>query len=314
MKVSAAILISLIALSSCRVSKDMTSALERTNSAYKDSIEKLKQTISRKDIETRKAVEEARKASVVFSTPCPGFDEMNALREKLDEAGKEVLDQFAKDNLQKEKIQKLENRLRVNADGSFELSGQIESVNLELLQKTVETSKLKEQNDSLLRVTKSLTGSLTREIVNKRTQKASRPAFAGHIIVLIIGLILGVLLRHFITKLNIFKTSNMKNVLLTLLIGSMLFLESCGGKFKDGTSVFAEGLWLVPTLLLTGGSIFLSIAYRQSKSNSERQRVGGGYDRNLGNMKITKLWRFRAGVLLILLGLAAWIGINYFRA
>lgn len=314
MKTLPAILVLIICFSSCRVSKDLSSSLEKENKAYKDSITSLTKVIMRKDEEKQRAVEDAKKASIIFSAPCPSSEELKALRVKLDSAGKVILDQFQKDNQQTGKIKSLENKLKVNADGSFELIGQIQSVNLDLLNRTIESTRLKQENDSLKAVSKYLLSSLATEKMTKSKHKTSKPAFGGYILVGFICLIIGVLLRHFIGKINPLKLNIMKSLLSMLLIGSLLFLESCGGKFKDGTSVFAEGLWLVPTVLLVGGSILIGVAYLQSKSNSERQRAGGGYDQNLGNIKITKLKRFWGGLILTILGLAAWIGINYFRA
>lgn len=99
-----------------------------------------------------------------------------------------------------------------------------------------------------------------------------------------------------------------------LSIACMLLLESCNGKFKDGTSVFAGGLWLVPTVAIVGGIIFILIAIVSHNSGSNLIDAGATTNKEGGKVPLKKMAKFWGGVILVFLGLAAWIGINYFRA
>lgn len=85
----------------------------------------------------------------------------------------------------------------------------------------------------------------------------------------------------------------------TLFILTTLTLTSCG-KFSDGTSVWAEGLWIIPVLMFLGGAWFLYLAYRASKSNSTQQVPGGTKD-NTGNVPIYKVGKFWIGIALVVL-------------
>ncbi len=83
---------------------------------------------------------------------------------------------------------------------------------------------------------------------------------------------------------------------LTLIISAALILTGCA-KFDDGTSVWADGLWIVPTLTAIGSLIFGISAYRSSKSNSTTLVPGppGQPDKiidNTGNVPIYKLGQF----------------------
>lgn len=76
-----------------------------------------------------------------------------------------------------------------------------------------------------------------------------------------------------------------------LFILSLFMITSCG-KFKDGTSVWAEGLWAIPLLLVLGGIWFLYLTIRASKSNSTQQIRGVGTIDNTGNVPIYKIGKF----------------------
>ena len=88
----------------------------------------------------------------------------------------------------------------------------------------------------------------------------------------------------------------MKNLLFIL---TSIFFISCG-KHRDGTSVWAEGLWLVVALPLIGAVIFLISGYRSSKSGAEQQLPGQGMVNVPGNVKFTKTWQFKFGVALLI--------------
>lgn len=309
------VLISLLA-SSCRVNKNLSVAHTKTDSAYQSTVDSFHHVIDRMEQEKTKAVANAKKAQVQFTTNCPDTADLQALRQKLDSAGKVILDQFAKENQQKTTISNLQNKIKVNADGSFELSGQIQSANLELWSKTVETSYLRYLKDSLERVNKVLLGSLTKEILDKKKIKSSKPAVGGYIIALLIGIVLGFLIRTFITiNKNLTLMKSMKSIVVIMLLGGLCLLESCGGKFKDGTSVWAEGLWLVPTVFYLLGASLVIRAYIGSKSGSWQQDRVKGIQYSDKNVPIYKnIFYFWGGIVCLLLGIGLQIGINYWRA
>lgn len=75
-----------------------------------------------------------------------------------------------------------------------------------------------------------------------------------------------------------------------LLLSILLF--SCG-KFSDGGgSVWQQGLWVVPWLTGLGGTWFMYLAYKASKSNSTTQTKDGRIIDNTGNVPIYKLGKF----------------------
>lgn len=75
----------------------------------------------------------------------------------------------------------------------------------------------------------------------------------------------------------------MKKVILFCLVAIML--TSCG-HHSDGTSVWAEGLWIIPLLPAIGAVIWFIAAYRSSKSGSTINPIKGGGEG--GNVPIYK--------------------------
>lgn len=91
-----------------------------------------------------------------------------------------------------------------------------------------------------------------------------------------------------------------------LLLFGLVLLASCG-KHRDGTSVWAEGLWLVVALPLIGAVIFLISGYRSSKSGSHQQQEQkpdpknpGGYITTPGNVSFFSTWQFKFGAALLI--------------
>lgn len=84
-----------------------------------------------------------------------------------------------------------------------------------------------------------------------------------------------------------------------LLLFGLILLASCG-KHRDGTSVWAEGLWLVVALPLIGAVIFLISGYRSSKSGAEQQLPGKGMTDVPGNVSFFKTWQFKFGAALLI--------------
>ncbi|MBN8668778.1 MAG: hypothetical protein J0M30_14870 [Chitinophagales bacterium] len=90
---------------------------------------------------------------------------------------------------------------------------------------------------------------------------------------------------------------------------SMMF-TGCG-KFSDGTSVWSEGLWIIPTLTFIGGLIFLYFGYRASRSGSERYEKVNGVDKLVSsdeNVPLHKTGQFVFAVILFLatIGIIIW--------
>lgn len=77
----------------------------------------------------------------------------------------------------------------------------------------------------------------------------------------------------------------MKATTLLLLLAACCFLLPSCAHFRDGQSVWAEGLWIIPWLTGLGSVFFFYLAYRSSKSNSEI-RTWAYYKDNTGNVPI----------------------------
>lgn len=75
-----------------------------------------------------------------------------------------------------------------------------------------------------------------------------------------------------------------------------MFLVSCG-KHRDGTSVWAGGLWILPVVCLVGSAIFFRLAYKSSKSGSTMNPSFGGGEG--GNVPIYKHGFFWFSVVLL---------------
>ena len=96
----------------------------------------------------------------------------------------------------------------------------------------------------------------------------------------------------------------MKRVLnvLSIVLVALFVLSGCA-KFEDGTSVWADNLWIVPSLTAIGSLIFLIVAYLGSKSNSTTTiypKDGGQpiVTDNTGNVPIYKFGQFYFAVAL----------------
>lgn len=62
---------------------------------------------------------------------------------------------------------------------------------------------------------------------------------------------------------------------LTFLLTIVTLLSSCG-KHRDGTSVWAGGLWIIPVLTTIGAFIFFVNAFRASQSGSTKYNQSTG--------------------------------------
>lgn len=109
----------------------------------------------------------------------------------------------------------------------------------------------------------------------------------------------------------------MKKVILFAL--TAMFLTSCG-KFKDGTSVWAGQLWVIPVVFGILGGLLTYFGYRSWKSASEQQDLTvqpgqpGGWKQFDENVKWYKVKMLVGGVILLVGVLGFIIGINLFRA
>lgn len=107
----------------------------------------------------------------------------------------------------------------------------------------------------------------------------------------------------------------MKNLFgfLSLMLVLMVLCTSCG-HFSDGTSLWAGQLWLAPWISGPASIYSFYRAYKSSKSNSTQQLPGrGGTLDNQGNVAITRLFSFWAGVVLGLFCIGFIIGVNIFK-
>ena len=64
------------------------------------------------------------------------------------------------------------------------------------------------------------------------------------------------------------------------------------------TNLFGEGLWLILVIPFLASLWFLFVAYKKSKSGSEKQLPGGGYDYSDTNVPIYQIGQFWFGVVL----------------
>lgn len=122
----------------------------------------------------------------------------------------------------------------------------------------------------------------------------------------IVGLIAFAFRRQilgFVTKLpiNMFKT-----FLPAVLV---LFLTSCG-HHRDGTSVWAGGLFVLPVILLAFAAFFLLKAYRSSRSGSKQMRPGVGLVESDENLPIWQIPFFWYGVALIVATAVVALAVN----
>lgn len=84
-----------------------------------------------------------------------------------------------------------------------------------------------------------------------------------------------------------------------------MFMVSCG-KFRDGSSIWSEGAWLVPTLPAIGGVIFLFFAIKAHLSGSEQWQKVNGVDKLVPsdeNVPIHKIGQFWFAVALFVASL-----------
>lgn len=101
----------------------------------------------------------------------------------------------------------------------------------------------------------------------------------------------------------------MKKTILFVLVS--IFLMSCG-HHRDGTSVWAEGLWIIPVGLLLASAWSFYRAYRASKSGSNPYDASGKLRRDIetGNVPIYKVNAFKFAVVFLVAAIAVLIMVN----
>ncbi len=100
----------------------------------------------------------------------------------------------------------------------------------------------------------------------------------------------------------------MKKVTLFLLFVSP-YLTGCG-KFRDGTSIWQGGLWLIVVLPLIGAALFFRAAYKSSKSGSTTLDGKTRLPYESGNVPILKIPLFWFGVALVVAAIVFTIMVN----
>lgn len=99
----------------------------------------------------------------------------------------------------------------------------------------------------------------------------------------------------------------MKKVITAALIAAALM--SCG-QHRDGTSVWAEGLWIIPAVLLSAATIFLIVAWRAYQSGDSQQIPGRGTIYSDKKVPVYKIWAFWFALALIVAAAAVIIAVN----
>jgi len=68
----------------------------------------------------------------------------------------------------------------------------------------------------------------------------------------------------------------MKSLFKVLLFSMLtLFFMSCG-HYRDGSSVYSEGGWIIPLILFIAGAIFLWVGKKAASSGSKINPIYGG--------------------------------------
>lgn len=160
--------IAIAMLSSCHVSRNVSTAHQTVDSVAKSSYDSLQHVYEATVAFYEKITHDSTTTDVVFENdPCPNIDSIYAI---LDSAGKVRFEVMLKD----QQIKELKNKLKVNADGSFEAEGRIKSYRTTAEKYINENASLRHEKDSLNRVIKSKEDQLskvsdTKTIVVKKT-------------------------------------------------------------------------------------------------------------------------------------------------
>lgn len=118
-------IIFVIALASCHTSRNIQTESVNMDSIVKSLSLKHKQEIDLLNLEHKKHLEELTNIGATF-TPCPPANVPDSILFLLDSAAKYRIILWQKD----QKIQSLNHTLKVNADGSFETTQQVSSLQI----------------------------------------------------------------------------------------------------------------------------------------------------------------------------------------
>lgn len=82
------------------------------------------------------------------------------------------------------------------------------------------------------------------------------------------------------------------------------FLVSCG-KFRDGSSIWQGGLWLIPAVTFLAGCVFMYFGYRASKSGSiYYKKDAQGVNREFSSDENTPIYKTGQFVFAVIFWLA----------
>lgn len=272
------IILSALYLTGCASSKHTNRQYRQSDSTMVENLQAELRTMRTERDHFEARVKELETGTVEFdTTPCPAIPEIHCPGLNTDSVNKII------NNLNNLYAGAM-NKVKVAADGSMELSGRLKSYRYQNERQAELLADKERTIDSLQKLVseKKVETSTVEKIVDKEVKR-----FQWWL--LVVGIILGWLLKKYWTKLNPL------NMFKTILPLSALFLTGCG-RHRDGTSVWAEGLWVLPAVLSIASLWFFFVAWRASRSGSSKQIPGRGTVYSDENVKIWKVWAFWFGV------------------
>lgn len=200
------LLILFILATSCHTSRSISTDHSTVDSVSKSKYDSLNRVHEKTVAEFQSFKHDSTTTDVIFDNdPCPNLD---SLRLILDSAGKANLDKFISST--EEQIRVLKNKLKVNADGSFEAEGRIKSYRTTNEKINQENVRLSHERDSLNRLVKEKEDQLSKTADSKKTvvKKTFIPWWLWGLIILL-GVLwlnerIGIIKIPFVTKTKIF--------------------------------------------------------------------------------------------------------------
>lgn len=282
------IVLLIMTCASCRVSKNISTSKVNTDSLVTHVKDSMSVVHSRETSELKRMLEEMTSSGVTFVVDsCPERDAVLAL---LDSAGRANYEKA----LLQDRVKSLSNKVTISEKGAITAEGRIKEAKFTNTRLQEELLTSERTIDQLTKENEDLRAKLTKSVKEKDKDIKKKPAFGGYAMTFGAGALSMLLFLWWYNKKRKVKSVIMNKA--TLFILSTLLLTSCG-KHADGTSVWAEGVWIIPMLMLLGGLTFMYLAYRASKSNSTQQYSGGTKD-NTGNVPIYKVGKFWLAVAL----------------
>jgi hypothetical protein len=278
-----ALILLLFTLFSCRTVKESTSTRINTDSLVTHVKDSLTRVHTSEVTELKKMIEEMTSAGVTFVTvdSCPERESVLAL---LDSAGKErykAIELAAK-------VKELSSKVTISEKGAITAEGKIKAAYFTSSRMESELFRVEKTNDSLRHVIETDSIKYAKQIAQEanKKKKSSFPWWmvwaAGAV-----GVVVGWIAK---SRLSILKLKGMNKVTMFLLAAMTMLLGSCGHFHDDpGTSVWAEGAFLVPTVLGILAAIFTYQYFYPGKNKPKN-----------------KLWLGGAALMLLLIVLAIW--------